>query len=57
MAITNDDIVNECSVCLESFDNDENKAVIFNCELAQVNYVQYAMIKYQFNITNTKITQ
>ena len=32
MAVTNCDTGNECSICLESFDNDENKAVIFNCD-------------------------
>ena len=32
MAETNSDTGNECSICLESFDNDENKAVIFNCD-------------------------
>jgi|LakMenEpi03Aug12_release.lakeMendotaPanAssembly.Ray.scaffolds.fasta_scaffold01353_20 hypothetical protein len=32
MAVTNSDTLNECSVCLASFDNDEKKAVIFNCD-------------------------
>ena len=32
MSVTNCDTGNECSICLESFDNVENKAVIFNCD-------------------------
>ena len=56
MAVTNNDTGNECSVCLESFDNDENKAVIFNyytC-ITKLCSVCYDKISIQHYYKNTQ---